>query len=346
VTRKLKAFQLLAPSKGHVTDLPEPGQDHTNKLIVKMNTVSICGTDAEIFTGEIVTKKLPIIMGHEGGGIVEQAGSEAKGDLKEKSQVLVDPNIFDGTCVLCKRGLRNLCEHGGLMGRDQDGIFSERVALDPVNLYEIPNSIPAEVVPLIQPLSTVLRASNDLSFEPDDFVVVVGLGATGLMFARLCKLKGARVIASRRTWYEHMPPLARDFGVEFPIDSSKKDLVKEVKEITDGRGASTVILSAPAPELVSTSFEMLRAGGTVLQFFNLHARPTFDSWNLYMKELKIIGTRSSVPSDFHAAIELARSGLMPLEKLITQRLKFDDMLEAIRLNGNRKQNLKIVIKVS
>ena len=123
------------------------------------------------------------------------------------------------------------------------------------------------------------------------------------------------------------------------------DLAKEVNEITKGKGAPVVILTANAPELLQTCLDIVKPGGTILQFFNMRAHPTYDSWELYLKEVKLIATRSSVPSDFRTAIDLAVLKKVPLERLITGRYDFEDLVEAIDSNEDRKQNLKVVIMV-
>ena len=187
---KLKAFQLTGKSKALIADIEEPKTENPDCTTVSMKALSICGTDAKIYSGGILTKKLPIIMGHEGGGVVDRIGDIVQEGLTEKSKVLIDPNIFDGTCGLCKAGLPNLCENGGLMGRDDDGIFAERIALHSEHLYPIPSSIKDEIVPLIQPLSTVVRAMGAIRIEPDDDVIIIGLGVTGLLFSRAVQTEG------------------------------------------------------------------------------------------------------------------------------------------------------------
>ena len=340
----MKAFVLLDKLKAELAERPEPKLDSSESVIVGIRALSICGSDSQIYSGNVGTGKLPIIMGHEAGGIIEKVGANVRG-LDEGTKVLVDPNIVDGTCDLCSKGLVNLCRNGGLMGREVDGVFAERISLNANRVYKLPTNIDDNVIPLIQPLSTVVRAMSQLTISPGDVVLVIGLGATGLLFARLCNLRGATVMGARRTWLDHMLPISKDFGVDHPVDLSRQDLIREVEGITGGRGADAVILTANAPSLVQKCLDMVRPGGEILQFFNFHGIASYDAYQLYKKEVRLFATRSSVPSDFLSSIDLVTSGKIRLEKMITGTYKFDDATNAFQANEDRKQNLKVIIKL-
>jgi 2-desacetyl-2-hydroxyethyl bacteriochlorophyllide A dehydrogenase len=339
----LKVFQLAEPLKAHLSDLPAPKIESPKDVIVRINSISICGTDSEIYTGNIAVKKLPIVMGHEAGGVVEEIGSQVQG-LEIGTKVLIDPNVIDGTCDFCLNGLTNLCPNGGLMGRDSDGVFAELIRLNAERLYPISKTVDGSIIPLIQPLSTVVRAIERLATREGDTVLVVGLGATGLLFSKLLKLRGATVIGARRTWLEHMVPISREFGVDNCIDLSRIDLISEVQRITNGRGPDTVVLAASAPNLIQTCLDLVRPSGEILQFFNYKANATYDAYKLYKKEVKLFATRSSVASDFLESIKLVTEGKIPLEKLITATYKFEESKEAFIANQDRKRNVKVIIR--
>lgn len=304
--------------------------------------MSICGTDSKIYSGDIPTKKLPIVMGHEAGGVVEQRAQNVNG-LELGCKVLVDPNIADYTCEYCIRGLSNLCPQGGLMGRDEDGTFSELLELNLHRVYSIPSNISDDIIPLIQPLSTVIRGYKSLSLEPDDKVLIIGVGATGLLFSQLCKLAGSTVIGARRTWSDNVLRLSKELGVDHRIDLSKYDLSKEVLALTDDNGPNAVIIAANLPQSIRSALRIVSLGGTILQFFNDNGTASYNAYELYKKEARIVSSRSSVKSDFEDAIDLTMSGKISLAKLITQKYRFDEAEKAFIANEDRKQNLKIIL---
>lgn len=337
----MKTFLLKSKNHAAIAEAPEPKLSNENQVLVGVQSISICGTDSHIYSGDIPTKKMPIVMGHEGGGIIVESDSAT---LRKGDKVLIDPNIVDHTCDLCKRGLFNLCRNGGILGRDADGVFAERIALPADSLYRVPSEIPDEVVPLIQPLSTVARGASFLSIKEGDSILVIGLGAVGLMFSQLCKLKGATVLGARRTWLDHMLPLSKEFGVAHPINVSKTNLAEEVKRLTNSKGVDSIILTSNTPEMIQECANMVRPGGEILQFFNFHGTGSYDTYQLYMKEIKLIASRSSTPADFRNAIGLASTGKIHLQKLITGRFSFDEAEKALEVNEDRKSSLKVVIK--
>lgn len=339
----MKTFLLKSKNNATIAEAPEPKLANQDQVLVGVQSISICGTDSHIYSGDIPVKKIPIIMGHEGGGVVLESGSNVS-SLRKGQKVLIDPNIVDHTCDLCKRGLINLCRNGGILGRDADGVFAEKIVLPNDRVYKVPSEIPDEVVPLIQPLSTVARGFSFLSINPGDTVLVIGLGAVGLMFSQLCKLKGATVLGARRTWLDHMLPLSKDFGVDHQINISKKSIAEEVERLTNSKGVDSIILTSNTPEMIQDCLNMVRPGGEILQFFNFHGTGSYDTYQLYMKEIRIIASRSSIPSDFANAVNLVSTGKIPLQKLITGRFSFDEAEKALAVNEDRKSSLKVVIR--
>jgi 2-desacetyl-2-hydroxyethyl bacteriochlorophyllide A dehydrogenase len=339
----MKTFLLKSKNNAKIAEAPEPKLANQDQVLVGVRSISICGTDSHIYSGDIPTRKMPIVMGHEAGGVILESGSNVT-SIRKGEKVLIDPNIVDHACDLCKRGLFNLCRNGGILGRDADGVFAERIALPQESMYKVPSEIPDEVVPLIQPLSTVARGISFLSINPADTVLVIGLGAVGLMFSQLCKLKGATVLGARRTWLDHMLPLSKDFGVDHPINVSKTILAEEVRRLTDSKGVDSIILTSNTPEMIQECLNMVRPGGEILQFFNFHGTGSYDTYQLYMKEIKIIASRSSIPVDFKNAINLVSSRKIPLQKLITGRFSFDEAEKALEINEDRKSSLKVVIR--
>lgn len=83
--------------------------------IVRVEFGGLCGTDYKVLHGEVPVQ-FPLVLGHEVDGRIEVAGEDS--NLAPGTRVLVDPNLFCGTCGRCRRSLEHLCGHGGLMGRD------------------------------------------------------------------------------------------------------------------------------------------------------------------------------------------------------------------------------------
>jgi L-iditol 2-dehydrogenase len=303
-----------------------------------MSALSVCETDLKVISGVAKARKIPIILGHEGGGTVERVGENVRG-LAVGDHVLVDPNSFDYTCPQCRSGKYQLCENGGLMGREVDGLFADRIDTDARHLYRVPKGVDNAVVPLLQPLSTAVHAQRKLEIQPADVVVIIGLGPAGLMLAKIAEARGATVMGVEIS--KKKLELSKSFGVRYPVDATGQDVSAELKEVSGGTGADVVIEATGNPKIFRQSFDYAKPGGVILQFGISNSDASFEMDQLYDKELRIIGTRSSIPSDFVTAINMVASGKIDLAKLITRTFRFDEMDAAIRLSADKIDNIKV-----
>ncbi|MBT5939892.1 MAG: alcohol dehydrogenase catalytic domain-containing protein, partial [Rhodospirillaceae bacterium] len=117
----MKAALLTEPSKISISDMPMPVCGD-GQVLVKISHVGICGTDTKIFDGGIPSN-MPLVMGHEAvGEIVE---GQAEDGSSPGDPVIIDPVLHCGNCFYCDKGDTHLCENGGLVGREVDGVFAE-----------------------------------------------------------------------------------------------------------------------------------------------------------------------------------------------------------------------------
>lgn len=328
-----RALYLLEPGKLAIAEREIGKKMDQYSVMVRMLSASICETDIKIYKGEVRARRLPIVPGHEGVGEVVYKGSKVK-NLELGDRVVVDPNVYDGTCELCRSGKTNLCPNGGLLGRDYDGVFGEYIVLPEGNLYKIPAAIDIETAPLIQPLSTVVHAQELVSIKPGDTVAIIGLGATGLMHAQVAKAKGAFVIGLGRDPFKLR--LAKDLGVDevIPLDLGSRD---EILRLTNGKGVDLAIESVGFPHTFELAFNIVKAGGKILMFGITAQDLRIGGYDLYYKEVSIIGARSSVQSDFLRAIKLVELGKVKLKPLITQIIRFENAAEAFEKAGRSER---------
>lgn len=323
------------------SEAPEPQLKGPEDVLVRLEAVSLCESDAKIFDGSVPTKKVPIVIGHEGSGVVVDVGKDVK-NASRGDRVLIDPNIYDGTCYACRAGFSNLCISGGLMGREVDGIFQQLMIVPSRNVYLLPKNVPAEVAPLLQPFSTVVHGHRQIEINPGNVVVVLGLGVVGLMIAQLAILRGAKVVG-----VDIVPAkleLAKKLGIEVTVNSREADPEAQVRSLTDGDGADVAIEAAGVPELVRKAMQMVKRKGTLLQFGYSSKEVTYNMYDAYFKELVIHGTRSSLPQDFEDAIRIVDQGKLDLRYQISKVYKFDEAKEAINFFSDRAKVLKVIIK--
>lgn len=338
---EMKAVVLTGRDMVRLVDLPPPRIEGPEDVLVQMEAVSLCETDAKILDGTVAPWRLPIPIGHEGAGTVIKVGKDVK-NIVPGNRVLIDPNIYDATCFACRSGFSNLCSNGGLMGRDVDGVFQQILRVPCRNVFQLPETIPQVIAPLLQPFSTVIHGHNQVEIDPGNVVAVLGLGVVGLMLAQVAKLRGAQVIG-----VDIAPAklqLAKTLGIDATVNSLEIDPLAEVMSWTEGKGADVVIEAAGLPDLLQKGIQMLRPRGALLQFGISTKDASFNMYNAYIKELVMKGTRSSLPQDIQQAIKIVRQGRIDLSYLVSKVFKFEQIDEAIRFFHDRARALKVIIE--
>lgn len=340
----MKAIYLLGRDSLEMRDVPEPRIDGRNNVLVETDALSVCRTDIEIIHGTMASRKSPTIIGHEAAGRVVRVSGGVK-RFKEGDRVLVDPNLSDLTCTACRLGLSHLCLNGGLMGRETDGVFVERLVIPSRNIHRLPQSVPVEVSPLIQPLSTAVHAVRKIELGPRSSVLILGLGATGLMLTQLASLKGARVVAASAA--RKRLDLAKKLGAETVVNKSDSDFVARVVEASQQGGVDVAIVATESPEVsIDACAKSVRPGGILLLFSIGAGKLELDTFQSYYKELTIKATRSSQPQDFEDAIRLVAEKKINLDYQVSGTFPFEKTVEAISFFQDRTRVLKTVILTS
>jgi L-iditol 2-dehydrogenase len=308
------------------TDEPHPGP---HEVVVRVGSVGICGTDLSIHSGKIPVD-YPRVMGHEIVGTVEASG-EGTTEVGIGRRVIVDPGIACGMCRQCREGRSNICTRGWLLGRDMDGGLRERLAVPASNVHSLPDAIDPSVAPLLQVLATCVHAQRRISIFPGESVVVIGLGVTGLLHVQLAKLRGAYPVIGVTRSTEKLA-LASQLGAEIviPADGSETDRVLDA--VSDG--ADLVIEAAGKLAPFARAMEMVRTGGRILAYGTMtETSGELPFYDLYHKEMTIVGARSARVEDFPSAIEAVASGRVALEPLVSARFPISDVERAIRAGG-------------
>ena len=184
----MKALVLVEPFKLVVEDREAP-KPKSGEVVVKVDTCTIAGTDLRIYAG-VVKVKLPLILGQEFAGLVEEIGEGVEG-FNRGDKVAVEPVLSCGFCRYCRRGLYTLCEQLKVMGVSADGGMSQYVKVPAAVLHKVPESLSLEEAALTTPTAVALYAVEKADVHVGEDVVVFGAGAIGLSAVQLLKLRGA-----------------------------------------------------------------------------------------------------------------------------------------------------------
>ncbi|HEY6276990.1 MAG TPA: alcohol dehydrogenase catalytic domain-containing protein [Streptosporangiaceae bacterium] len=325
----MRAVVLDRPGAVTVRELPRP--EPAGRALVRVGQAGLCGTDVKIANGQIPVAT-PRVLGHEMTGWVHS------GRLPAGTPVLVNPAAFCGHCDLCRRDLPHLCRHGALLGRDTDGCFAEFVAVDEDCLHPLPDGVPG--AGLLQVLSTCVHAQSGLPEVAS--AVVIGLGVAGLLHLQLLALRGVgTLVGVTRSAAKRELALAMGATVTAAPDAA----AETVAEATGGRGAELAVECAGTPETLAQAMRLTGAGGTVLVFGITPAADALPTYQWYVKELTIRSPRAARPRDCDAAVALAASGRLELDRLVTARFPLADAARALAACAQPGQ-LKVLLDVA
>jgi L-iditol 2-dehydrogenase len=305
--------------------------------VVQVESVGICGTDLSIHEGKIPVD-YPRVMGHEIVGTVTSGGSE----VEVGSRVLVDPGIVCGSCLQCREGRTNICTAGGLIGRDRDGGLRTLLAVPASNVHELPDGIDPGTAPMLQVLATCVHAQRRVRVQPGESVVVLGLGVTGLLHLQLAKLGGGGPLIGITRSAPKLA-LARALGADLTIAADGSES-SEVAAALPG-GADLVIECVGTVAALARAIEMVRIGGRILAYGTItETSGDLPFYELYHKEISVIGARSARVQDFPMAIDVVASGRVALGALVSGRFPIDEVDQAIRAAG-APGALKVLVDV-
>lgn len=319
----------------------------SDEVLVRVKKALTCGTDIKTFKRghPVLIKTIPSGFGHEFAGIIEKVGSDVK-NFEIGQRVVAANSAPCAECFYCKKENYNLCENLNLL----NGAFAEYIIVPAQivkhNLLTIPKHVSYEEAAFTEPLANVVHGAERSEIKPGDTVGVLGLGSIGLMFVRLAKLKGARVIAIGRNPLKLK--LAKDFGGADEIVNlyETSNPQKTIKDLTpESKGLDIAIEAVGLPELWEKVMTLTRRGGTVNLFGGCKSgsKMQLDTTRVHYDEIKIISIFHHTPKHIREALQLISDGDVDVSKLITQRLHMSELKKAIQLHNEGKA-IKIALE--
>ena len=319
------------------------------EILVKIEAALTCGTDVKTYRRghPVLIKDIPSGFGHEFAGIVSKVGEDVT-NVKVGDRVVCANSAPCGECFYCRRKEYNLCENLNLL----NGAYAEYIVVPErivkKNTIILPDSLPFYKAAFSEPLANVVHGVERTGIKPGDTVGVIGIGPIGLMFARLAKLKGAKVIAAGRN------PIKLKLAEEFSHADEVVDLKKYpnpekiFKDFTEeGKGLDVAVECVGLPEMWERVFSCVRPGGTVHFFGGCKSGSTvtFDTTRMHYGDIKLMSVFHHTPQYFRQALDLIASGDIEVEKLITGELPLEKVEYAMQqhIAGNA---IKFLIKTS
>ncbi len=343
---KMKAIRFYAPGdiRYEETELPEL---KNGEIRVKIKAALTCGTDLKTYRRghPVIIKSVPCGLGHEFSGVVDSV-AEGVTSVKVGDRVVCANSAPCGECFYCKKGNPNLCENIEFLNGAYAEYINVPARIVEKNTYLLPENTDFESAAFSEPLANVVHGIELTDVRPGQTVCVYGVGTIGLMFVRLAKLKGARVIAAGRNPLKLK--LAKEFGgADEVVDLKSCDNpVKTILDLTEGgHGVDAAIECVGLPETWELMFKLVRKGGTINLFGGCKGGTsiTVDTKRLHYDQLKVIGVFHHTPKYFKQAFELICDGKLDVKKLVTMTMPLEKTRDALEAAG-AGEAVKVLIK--
>ena len=362
-----KVAMLVAPGKFEIQEYPVPeiGDD---EMLVKVEGCGVCGTDGHEYKRDPFGL-CPVVLGHEGSGEIIKIGKNVQTDTAGVPVSLGDKIVTCiipcGKCDACKNtpARTNLCESCGVYGLFPDddihfnGYFGEYIVIRSGSTFFNVTGMNLDQRMLIEPAAVAVhcveRAKTTGLLKFNTKVLIQGAGPIGLMVTAVVRTLGIEniyVVDGNDNRLELAKEMGATHTFNFTKFASTEDLVKAIKDETDGLGAEFVFQCTGVPSAEANAWKMIRRGGGYCEvgFFldggNASINPHYDFCN---KEVTLVGSWVYTPQDYpttFAFLKRAAGIGLPMEKLVTHHFKLSEISEALETNVQMK-GIKVAVVI-
>lgn len=327
-----------------VADLPDPVIVEPTDAIIRLAATCICGSDLWSYRGVVPVDHAR--MGHEYVGVVEEIGAEVA-TLSVGDFVVGSFMLSDGTCEICRSGFTSRCAHphaGGVSGMQAE---RARIPLADGTLVATPGAPDPSLIPALLAASDVLGtgwfAAVAVAAGPGKTVAVVGDGAVGLMAVLAARELGAdRIIALSR--HPERQELARSYGATDIVEDRGDAAVTEIRRLTGGLGAHSVVEAVGTQESFMQAVGMTRPGGH-LGYVGVAHEVQIPGIELFFAGIHTLGGPAPVRRFLPELIELIWSRRIDPGRVFDLVLPLEEAAEGYRAMDERRA-VKVLLEVS
>jgi alcohol dehydrogenase len=292
----MKALVYTQPNEMQILDRPYPSLE-VDEVILKIESVGICGSDMHAFHGHDPRRKPGLVLGHEFAGVVEEAISPL---FSKGQRVTGNPLITCGYCEYCLQGRNNLCANRTMVGMTRPGAFAEYMSIPASSLIAVPEGLSLDAAALTEPAATAVHAIN-LSMRAlqrpvqECSVLVLGGGAIGMLSALLLKHYGVNEITVVEVNPLRRKAIESHVGCKTlnPIDEKIPENAYEF--VMDCVGAAVTRNSA---------LSAIKPGGVMMHVGLQDWASEIDMRKLTLAEITLLGTYTYSTIDLQATVNL------------------------------------------
>jgi D-xylulose reductase len=319
-----------------------PGQ-----VKIKIHTVGVCGSDVHYYThgriGPFVVNE-PMVLGHEAAGTIVEVG-EGVTHLKVGDRVCMEPGIPDANSRASRLGMYNVDPAVRFWATPPiHGVLTPFVVHPANYTFKLPDNVSFAEGAMVEPFAVGMQAAAKAKIAPGDTAVVLGAGPIGTMVA-IAALAGGCARAIVADLAQPKLDIAAKYQGVIPVNIREKNLVEEVRRLTDDWGADVVFECSGSPRAWETVMDLPRPGGVIVAVGLPVAPVGFDVSTASTKEIRI-ETVFRYAHQYDRSIALIASGRVDLKPLISETFAFEDSIKAFeRATEARPADVKLQIRL-
>jgi S-(hydroxymethyl)glutathione dehydrogenase/alcohol dehydrogenase len=352
-----------------VEELPQPSP-RAEEVLVKVAACGICHSDLHVLKGEL-RFPTPCVLGHEISGVVEELGPGVRG-VKPGDPVVSSFILPCGRCPSCARGRDDLCETFFAMNRLKGTLYdgesrlrsadgsplamysmgglAEYAVVTATDVFPLPPGVPVPDASILgcAVMTAYGAVKHQAEVKPGDTVAVIGVGGVGSNVVQIARLFGAAEVIAVDIRDDKLAEVKK-LGATGTVNASAGDPVKQVQDLTRGRGVDVAIEALGRPETVSSAFMMTKDGGrtVVIGLAPGQAAASIEVTRLVRRSIRLTGSYGCrVRTDMPEIVSLAARGLIDVSRAISRRYRFDQCAEAYQALGRGEILGRAIVTVS
>jgi len=317
------------------------------ELLVHVSACGLCASEALAWYADA---KAPFVLGHEPVAVIVACGDDAKpsnGDVfRVGERVFVHHHAPCTTCRQCRRGDYVQCATWRKT-KLTPGALAQYTLVPAENVLHdvlrVPDGVSDDKATLIEPLATVVKSVRRSSLRNGDRVLVIGLGAMGMLHALVARERGASLVIGADRVASRLER-AKEFGVAPTVDVGHEQLREHVLAATGGEGAEIVFVTPGSRGALEAAATCVAPGGSIVAFTPLAPGEVWplNVNDLFFKDVSIVMSYSAGPDDTREALALLSGGLA-VEPLFTHRFGLEQAAEAYAMVKNPDAALKVIV---
>lgn len=311
-------------------EIEKPSIGH-NDVLIKVRRTAICGTDIHIYQWDDWASKtipVPIAVGHEFSGEVEEFGAEVKG-FTEGDRVSAEGHVTCGLCRNCRAGRRHLCMNTVGIGVNRAGAFADYVSVPAFNVFKLPEAISDDMASILDPLGNATHTALSYDLVGED-VLITGAGPIGIMAVAIARFAGARHIVITDV-NDYRLNLAKKMGASIALNVATGSLDQTMKDLGMEEGFDVGMEMSGNSSAFGDMLRTMHHGGKVA-LLGIPPNKTAIDWNqVIFKGLTIKGIYGrEMFETWYKMSSMLQSGLN-IDAVITHRFPLTDYQQAFEL---------------